>query len=43
LDEDSHGSNGGFGVEEKAAEDNHEFVPPPFEADGDARGNGECK
>jgi len=43
LDEDAHGSNGGFGVEEEAAEDYHEFVPPPFEADGDAGGNRKCK
>ncbi|WVZ18606.1 hypothetical protein V8G54_005928 [Vigna mungo] len=43
LDEDAHGSNGGFGVEEKAAEDYHEFVPPPLEADRDAGGNRKCK
>ncbi|BAT11727.1 Os10g0523201, partial [Oryza sativa Japonica Group] len=36
LDEDPHGRHGGPGVGEEAAEQDHDLVPPPFEADAGA-------
>ncbi|KAF7813247.1 hypothetical protein G2W53_034223 [Senna tora] len=36
LDQNPHGSHGGFGICEQPTEQNHDLVPPPFEANRDA-------
>ncbi|WVZ74211.1 LOW QUALITY PROTEIN: hypothetical protein U9M48_022423 [Paspalum notatum var. saurae] len=43
LDEDAHAGHGGLRVGEQAAEEDHDLVPPPLEADADAAGQREAE
>lgn len=43
MDKDPHGGDGGFRVDEEAAEEDHDLVPPPLKADGNAAWYGQLK